>query len=42
MADLCRELPCWRAELADDPGDVAAALRELLARSAISTARATG
>jgi len=30
MADLCRELPCWRAELADDPRDVAAALRGLL------------
>ena len=30
MADLCRELPCWRAELADDPADVAAAMRGLL------------
>jgi hypothetical protein len=30
MADLCRELPCWRAELADDPHDVANALREML------------
>jgi hypothetical protein len=42
MADLCRELPCWRAELADDPADVAGALRELLAKSAPSAARATG
>ncbi len=33
MADLCRELPCWRAELADDPDDVATALRGLLAKS---------
>ena len=30
MADLCRELPCWRAELSDDPDDVAATLRGLL------------
>ena len=33
MADLCRELPCFRAELADDPNDVAAALRGLLVSS---------
>ena len=39
MADLCRELPCWRAELADDPGDVAAALRDLLAKSAATAAQ---
>jgi hypothetical protein len=42
MADLCRELPCWRAELADDPADVAGALRELLAKSVAYAARATG
>jgi hypothetical protein len=41
MADLCRELPCWRAELADDPDDVAAALRGLLIRSRPLTAQAT-
>ena len=33
MADMCRELPCWRVELADDPNDVAAALRRLLTES---------
>ena len=37
MADLCRELPCFRAELADDPVDVATTLRGLL-----MTACATG
>lgn len=40
MADLCRELPCWRAELSDDPIDIATALRGLLAESAPSHARA--
>jgi len=40
MADLCRELPCFRAELADDPDDVAAALRGLLADSSSLAARA--
>jgi hypothetical protein len=40
MADLCRELPCFRAELADDPVDVAAALRELLVNSPLFGARA--
>jgi hypothetical protein len=42
MADLCRELPCFRAELADDPDDVAAALRGLLADASSLAARAAG
>jgi len=40
MAELCRELPCWRAELADDPNDVAAALRGLLTPSQPLTVQA--
>jgi hypothetical protein len=40
MADLCRELPCYRAELADDPVDVATTLRGLLMTTSATGARA--
>jgi len=33
MARLCASLPCLRAELADDPADVARAFRDLLVQS---------
>ncbi len=38
MAELCRSLPCWRAELADDARDVARAFGELLAPTTASRA----
>ena len=42
MAQLCRLLPCWRAELSEDPAEIASSLRGLLATPRPLGVQATG